>query len=189
MAFIAACAVSVLFAGCSDKAADVADKTSDIISKVKGTKKVSLSRSAPEEGEKDPVPEGLTFIADEFEGMDVDITADIVKVDRETGPDIGRSVELSNPEMIAKVGAEKEKLTKITAAEAVITPADKRMDFSINVRVEGPAGQLIETDRLSWHYSQDYIVAEDGFTLEDGSGSMEGTRLKTDTGFRFMDVR
>jgi len=186
-AVVMICVLFVPVAGCS-KASDLIDKVMAMIGQKK-EQKVSLTKPEGKDGKKKPLPKGLEFVGEEFEGMDLDVNADVVTVVHGSSTDYDRSVELTHPEIIAMVNQKKQKYTKITANSAVVYPSDKRMDFSREVHVEGPSGQKIYSDNLSWHYSQDYIVVDGPYTLEDGTGTINGQWLKTDIAFTFLDVK
>jgi len=181
------CLFFVPMAGCS--------KAEDLVSKImamagqKKEQKVSLTKPEGKGVKTKPLPKGLEFVGEEFEGMDLDVNADVVTVVNGSSTDYDRTVELAHPEIIAMIDRKKQKYTKITADSAVVHPSDKRMDFSRNVHVEGPSGEIIDSDTLSWHYSQDYMIVDGPYTLEDGSGIIGGKWLKTDIAFTFMDVK
>jgi len=187
-AFIVICSFAVSLTGCSGGAKDFISKIVALLGQKK-EQKVSLTKPKEKDVKAKPLPEGLEFVGEEFEGMDLDVTADVVTVYHGDSSGSGRTVELAKPVIIAMIDRKDKKFTRITADYAVVHPSGKQMDFSRNVHVDGPSGEVIDSNTLSWHYSQDYMVVEGPFTLEDGSGIIGGRWLKTDIAFTFMDVK
>lgn len=169
-AALAACSF-LLVAGCKDSSSN---PTAMVMEAIK-----------PEQVKK-LKPDAENFIAAEFAGIDLEVTADDTNsIPLDKGTDMTtmkKALVLEGPVFKAK---NPDGITELTGARAYIDQARKTVYFDSGVSVTGPRGGRLEADTLTWHYTKELLTADGNFTLESntGKGIVTGSSFRSDVAF------
>lgn len=164
---------------------DVREKAGDEVKKSPITALIARKEEPP----KLP-PEAEEIVRREFGGLDLDVSASgaegVYLGPDGKGADFRDAMVLKHPVFTARTTG--GHTTELTGENAVIDPVNKVVVFDKGATVTGPWDNVLECDRLTWHYTRDELEADKGFTLTNGHGITNGGSCRTDIWFRRIRV-